>query len=107
MRSSIDIGMLCLSALLLGGCNKAPSDPPVPTVTPARVETGPAAGSVANTSVPPADSVITPANENKVDPAAGRSNRSMSRSQESSAMPMPGQNNDHSAPLSAKGASSP
>jgi hypothetical protein len=44
----------------------------------------------------------------KADSKAGRSNAGLSAAQESGAMPMPGQNNDHSAPLPApKGASSP
>jgi hypothetical protein len=38
----------------------------------------------------------------------GRSNNTMSATQESTAMPMPGQNNDHSAPLGpARRASAP
>jgi hypothetical protein len=43
-----------------------------------------------------------------VDPKPGRSNDTISAAQESTAMPMPGQNNDHSAPLGpAKRATSP
>jgi hypothetical protein len=43
-----------------------------------------------------------------LDATAGRTNGTMTRAEESSAMPMPGQNNDHSAPIGpAKRASSP
>jgi hypothetical protein len=61
--------------------------------------------------VPAADAVVTPATATKADAPAGRTNSSMTREQESSKMPLPGQNNDHSAPLSpakpAKPASGP
>jgi hypothetical protein len=43
---------------------------------------------------------MAPANESpKPDAASVRSNSTMTRAQESNAMPMVGQNNDHSAPL--------
>ena len=57
------------------------------------------AASAASTSVPDAATVLGTTNESKVEPVAGRTNKSMSRAEESTAMPMPGQNNDHSAPL--------
>jgi hypothetical protein len=57
----------------------------------------------ANNTVPPADSVVGPVTEApKADAAPGRSNSTMTRAQESSAMPMAGQNNDHSAPLTSE-----
>lgn len=56
-------------------------------------------GSAGDNSVPPAASVVAPATQARPDPTAGRSNGAMSPAQESGAMPMPGQNNDHSAPL--------
>jgi hypothetical protein len=43
--------------------------------------------------------VLASAPAAKIDPAAGRSNTEMSRTQESTAMPLPGQNNDHSAAI--------
>ncbi|MBT9492904.1 MAG: hypothetical protein IV107_11290 [Paucibacter sp.] len=77
--------------------------------------TTPAASLTATPSVPAAAEVFANADNttaNKADPTAGRSNSAMSRTQESTAMPMPGQNNDHSAPLTppkkpASGASRP
>ena len=63
------------------------------------VGTGSTPGSPADPSVPAAASVLAPATPASPDPTAGRSNGRMSAAQESGAMPMPGQNNDHSAPL--------
>jgi hypothetical protein len=75
---------------------------------PAPTESGVTGGSTGDPSVPSADSVLAPAKATKTDPAAGRSNTTMSSAQESTAMPMPGQNNDHSAPLGpARRASAP
>jgi hypothetical protein len=45
---------------------------------------------------------MLPAEAKPAEPAsAGRGNAAMSPAQESTAMPLPGQNNDHSAPLSS------
>ena len=98
------------AALALCACDKRPLDPPEP-----RLGTGAADAAViaanananANASaptpsVPPADEVFAAsatATATKADPTAGRSNSAMSRAQESTAMPLPGQNNDHSAAL--------
>lgn len=104
MHLQFQLVALCVAALT--GCGKAPTDPPVPAVKQVQIET--TASGTGNTSVPPAESVLTPTSVAKPDPAGGRSNNEMSRAQESSAMPLPGQNNDHSAPLApAKGASRP
>lgn len=97
-----------VAALALSACSKAPPEVPTPMTTPVLDGTASAASGATDTSVPAAASVVMPAAGAKPDPAAGRSNTSMSRAQESSAMPMPGQNNDHSAPLTpAKRASGP
>jgi hypothetical protein len=106
----LTLSALCLSSLLLlTACDKERSEPPVPLVKPAQVQAGTTPSTAAETSVPAADSVRAPANEKpKQGAAAGRSNDKMTRAQESSAMPMVGQNNDHSAPLAAaKPASAP
>jgi hypothetical protein len=108
MRTLAPLAAVGLVALQLCACQQAPSEPAAVTVKQSQIEPAPATGSDANTSVPPAASVMAPAPEVKVDPAAGRSTDTMSRAQESAAMPMPGQNNDHSAPLTpAKRASAP
>lgn len=99
---------LLVMALAMSACSKAPSAPPAPMTTAPQLETSPARVGGSDMSVPDAGSVLTPSTGFKADPAAGRTNGAMTRSQESSAMPMPGQNNDHSAPVSpAKRASSP
>lgn len=109
MHTPLALIALCACALSLGACDKTPTTPPTPVVSdPAAAESRAAAGSVAIPSVPSAESVFSPASPTKVDPPQERSNRTMSAAQESTAMPIPGQNNDHSAPLiPAKPASSP
>lgn len=84
------IALIGLAALSLSACDKRPPTPPAPQVV----------SPVATESVPAAEDVFSsPATTTKPDPTAGRSNNAMSRTQESTAMPMPGQNNDHSAAL--------
>lgn len=99
MRTHFCVAAVGLIALLLGACDKLQPVPPAPTVNAAPIRSGAAAGNVADTSVPAAEAVLTPGTAAKPDPVAGRTNSSMTRTQESSAMPLPGQNNDHSAPV--------
>lgn len=90
---------LCAAALLMTACDKGPTAPPMPSVAPV-------AGG--DSSVPSATSVMTPAKAAEPAASAARTNDGLTRAQQSIAMPMAGQNNDHSAPLAAgKGASSP
>lgn len=105
--------LACIAlALLVSACSKrdpennTPATPTTPAQFPA---TAPANARSTDASVPPADSVAMPAgNAPRADATAGRANTAMTRREESSAMPMPGQNNDHSAPLApAKRASGP
>jgi hypothetical protein len=100
---------LCASALSLGACDQTPTAPRAPMVgQPVTGEPGVTAGSAVDPSVPSAASVFSPASAALADPPTGRSNSAMSATQESTAMPMPGQNNDHSAPLGpARRASQP
>lgn len=101
---------LCLAALLLNACDKTPIGPTVPKVEAIQAEPDAAKRSpVEGTTVPAADSVVDPANQTpKAGASPGRSNSAMTQAQESSAMPVTGQNNDHSAPLrSEEGASAP
>ena len=108
MFSKLHATVFCFTALALIGCDKAPPAPPLPQTTPTPLQTAPTTGAGTDASVPAAGSVLTPAPQAKADPAAGRTNSTLSRSQESTAMPLPGQNNDHSAPLPpAKRASGP
>lgn len=102
------LGAVVVAAILLSACSKTPTLPPAPLTTPVQGATAPTTTGAADKSVPEASSVLPPAVATKVDPAAGRTNSAMSREQESSTMPIPGQNNDHSAPLTpAKRASGP
>ena len=106
--SAAQVAALVMTALVLSACNKKPSQPPVPVLAPAQSPTVPTTAGAADTSVPEAGAVLAPATAVKADPAAGRSNSTMTRTQESRAMPLPGQNNDHSAPLTpANPASTP
>lgn len=100
---------LCASLLWLSACDKTPTTPPAPIVnTPVAAGPGATEGSLSDPSVPPVESVFPPASATTADQTPMRSNRSISEAQESTAMPMAGQNNDHSAPLGpAARASSP
>jgi len=100
-----------LAALLLTGCGKDPVDVPevsAPTlITPSTSATPSIAP---ETSVPSADSAVASGAGSGPMPTrtAVRTNGALSERQENSGMPLPGQNNDHSAPLaSAKPASAP
>lgn len=88
-------GALLLTAPVMSACSKEPSAPPAPTTIAPRIDTAPARAGGPDTSVPDAGSLLPPSAGPKADPSAGRTNGAMTRSQESSAMPMPGQNNDH------------
>ena len=99
MRATIPLAALGLVALHLCGCSQAVPEPPAVPPMPAQTESGLTQRSGPDTSVPPAATVIAPPPATKTDPVAGRANSTMSQTQESTAMPMAGQNNDHSAPL--------
>lgn len=109
MNTPFALVVLCACVLSLGACDKTPTSPPTPMVDkPVPTESDARAGAVASPSAPSAEWVLAPADATKVDPKPGRSNDTISAAQESTAMPMPGQNNDHSALLGpAKRATSP
>lgn len=96
-------------ALLASACSKDRPEASVLPTPPAVAESAGPAARPADTSVPAAESVVMPTGTTpRADATAGRANAAMTRSEESSAMPTPGQNNDHSAPLApAKRASGP
>lgn len=93
--------LLSASALWLSACDKTPTTPPSPRVsTPVTTESGAARNPVADPSLPTTTSAVPQ--------VRGPTDGTRVPSKESTSMPMPGQNNDHSAPLSsAKPASSP
>jgi hypothetical protein len=99
---------LAAVAFLCAACSKAPVDPPAAAPPVAVVAPGSTQAPTSDTSVPSAQSVLSPAS-GAAKPAvdATRTNDKMSRAEESTAMPMAGQANDHSAPLPAKRASAP
>jgi hypothetical protein len=80
---------------LLAACDKNPTKPPLPTAS--QPATTPSA---ANPSAPSAESVFAPGNAATTDPALGKTDGTRKPEQESETKLMPGQNNDHSAPLS-------
>ena len=98
MRKSFTAVAVCAATSLLLACNK-PIPDPGPDLTRLPSVPGTQSGGSSDSSVPKADTVLSPAPATQTDPAAARSNSAMTPAQESSAMPMPGQNNDHSAPL--------
>lgn len=103
------LALICAGVLALGACDKTPTSPPTPVVTtPVPTESAATAGPATDPSVPSAESVFPNANTPIATANPGRSMAPLSDAQESTAMPMPGQNNDHSAPAApASRASSP
>jgi hypothetical protein len=100
---------LGLVLLPLAGCDKLAPGPPAPQLRSGVEIPGSDASPYGDTSVPSASAVFAaePAAP-KPEMPAGRSNAPLSAAQEAVAMPLPGQNNDHSAPLPpARAASKP
>jgi hypothetical protein len=98
MQTRSTLTALCAAALMmLSACDR--SDPEIPYVAPAKVDSVPAP--VSDASVPPAAAVVTPAPVIPQAASAARTNDALTRAQESTSMPVAGQNNDHSAPLAA------
>jgi hypothetical protein len=95
MKTPFPVMVLCASVLFVSACDKTPTKPPLPTATqPAN------APSAADPSVPSAESVFAPGSSAKDEPALGKTDGTRKPAQESETKLMPGQNNDHSAPLS-------
>lgn len=92
---------LCASVMFLGACGKTTPAPPKPVINPSVPNlSGGTSGAVANPGVPSAGSVFPPSNGGSGDPAQSKTDGTRKPAQESDTLPMPGQNNDHSAPLS-------
>ena len=97
MLKPFTLAALFLAAGALCACKESP----MPTARPLPPLEVPAPSGT-DASVPSAASVMTPAMQpSAADAAMGRANKAMSRAEESTAMPMAGQNNDHSAPAGA------
>lgn len=100
MRTRTILLILSTAGMLLTACDKERSKPPV--------ESGKTQSATPDTSVPSAGSVMSSASTPGTSDASTRSNAPMTRAEESSSMPMPGQGDTHSAPVTgAKGASAP
>ena len=83
--------LTCCLLAGLGACNKGVTEPPAPT---AIQPVSPVA------AVPSAATVFaTPPSAPNANAAVGRANSNLTRAEEANAMPLPGQNNDHSAPV--------
>jgi hypothetical protein len=99
----------CAALSLLSGCDKPAAEPVVLSDgTAAHSEPGKATWGASDPSLPSADTAFRPVNEPRVDPSSVRTYPTLTPAQESSAMPVAGQNNDHSAPTGpAKKAGTP
>lgn len=92
---------LCACAMCLSACDKKPSDLPTPTLSsPMPGGSGAATGPATDPSLPSAESVIPPGTAAKDDPALGETDGTRKPKETSDKALLPGQNNDHSAPLS-------
>ncbi|MFP8778529.1 hypothetical protein [Hydrogenophaga sp. RWCD_12] len=88
--------VLFVCGVFLSACDKLPKQPPTPTMSqPAGTP------SASAPSVPSAESVFAPGNDTKADPSLGKTDGTRKPAQESDTKLLPGQNNDHSAPLTA------
>jgi len=106
MNKSLAAMVLGVCLLTLAACDRTPpAVPPTPIAdTPVPAETGATGGTAAEVPVPPAAAIFPPATTTPTDPAATETDGTRKPAQEAEAAPeekpMPGQNNDHSAPLS-------
>ena len=106
MLTHMVLGALVGSSVLLAACDKRP-DPAVSRAEPASSGMAMPSSTLPDPSVPAADSVLKATAAATATSAPGtRTNATLSSTQESNAMPMAGQANDHSAPVApAKAAS--
>lgn len=101
MRTPMIVAVCGLSALLLGACERDRLNPPVPRVEPSQAG-NPMQNAGTNTTVPSAETVLSPAAETPKPAATGvTENKSMTRAEDATGMPLAGQANDHSAPVGA------
>ncbi len=102
-------GALAFSALLLTACEKNRPDTVAPRADAGKPDVSQPASTLPDSSVLPAGSVLaSPTAVPKKDVPGTRSNATLTRAEETSGMPLPGQAGDHSANLApAKKASGP
>jgi PBP1b-binding outer membrane lipoprotein LpoB len=106
MSTQLIFGALIGAAFLLAACDQRP-EPVASQAESAASSVAMSSSTPPDPSVPAADSVLrSPAAGTTTEAPGTRTNATLSGAQESNAMPMAGQVNDHSAPLAAaKGAS--
>lgn len=101
MNTPLTLIALCASVMLLVACDKTTPAPPTPMLTqPLEAKTSATTDAVVQPSVPSAGTVLPPVNAGPADPALGETDGTRKPKQESEEKLLPGQNNDHSAPLS-------
>ena len=88
--------MVIAAALLCGACSKTPETPKVPDAPAPKIE-APAVSDVQDVKPMPAPRT-TEAAPNPGDRTQTHAGSTMTREEQSAAMPMPGQANDHSVP---------
>lgn len=103
MRSPFTATLLILVALFLAGCGQRGDGATAPPSAAATRSPAAALSIPSDPSMPSAASAASSASTGAPAPAreAGRTNATLTRSQEAGAMPVAGQNNDHSAPLAS------
>jgi len=102
MQTPWTVIALCACAMSLSACDKTTPKPPTPKIDQTvSTESGAAMGAVIATPVPTAESVFPPTSTTtQADAALGKTDGTRKPAQASAGALMPGQNNDHSAPLS-------
>lgn len=102
MNTSFALIALCAGVLSLGACDKTQTTASAPMVDqPMPSASGVMAGPLTDPSLPSAESAISQSNVSKTDPTPVRTDGTRQPAQDGRTTPMPGQNNDHSAPLGA------
>jgi uncharacterized protein involved in copper resistance len=109
MKQTLTLIALCACVLALGACEKKSAPPPTPKVTEAvPAGTGAATQYAGDPSMPSAAPAYAATSASAAEATAAQADGTRKPGLDSKVTPMPGQNNDHSAPLSpAKGASAP
>ncbi len=84
--------------LLASACSKPPEPAAQPAMPSEQINKNASIASGSSTGVPTAESVFPNITATQPAPPTGRPSGAMTKEQESRGMPIPGQNNDHSAP---------
>lgn len=110
MNTPYSLIALCACVLSVGACNKTPTAPLTPMVDqPVPMAYDTAASAVVDPSLPTTEVAFPLGIASSPDATPGRPDGTRDPAQESAGQRIPGQNNDHSAPIapSAKPGSAP